>query len=570
MRKVFSVFLQVIVPVSAVVFWARHFEKNFLNVFPLLFLYILAYLFYTYVRPLIKINTRMLLITGVVAVIAGALVLGTVYTPHETYDGTYFHTKVINSVIANGKYAPLFETTKPYPVEYLLGFIGKLAGYPAINFAYGVAGVVSILLTFKLLRKLGTKESTALFLSGVLFVSPVFFNLAFSEYKIDIFLYLAAVCSYLLFLKVTEEKQYKLIPLLGLFLGLGILIKIGFAPIAAVIGAVTVYEFVFVQKQRNFLLPITLVVFAILPIVLWGYSFGIKIPLFQKTIAQKHQEILKVNPAVVDACYADLKVFDLATYSKETRFPAYLLHPFYYLAGNNMDPAGLQTNNTLSSFLYIGLFLSLLWPLTREYSNKRSLYFFLIYCVYLISFLLTARAIYWYLLPVLPLSLYFFYRILVTGVSTEALKRIVLLVIVDSILLLTVVLLSYRQNIEINKDEDKKNREFSRYLQKNTEGLILDNSFLQTPVMYPYFTDSQDRIVKSDFIFADTSLDNKNIYATLKNENIKYLITNEELFVKYSQGECLAEYKAGLRNFLNTYTDTVLADDRGYVVSKLR
>lgn len=408
MHKVFSVFLQVIVPISAVIFWAGHFEKNILNIFPLFFLYFLTYFVYSNVLPRIKINTRKLSIAGAVAIMAGSLVLGTIYTPHETYDGTYFHTKVINSVIANGKYAPLFETTKPYPVEYLLGFIGKLAGYPAINFAYGAAGVVSILLTFKLLRKLGTKESAALFLSGVLFVSPIFFNLAFSEYKIDIFLYLAAVCSYLLFLKVIEEKQYKLIPLLGLFLGLGILTKISFAPVAAVIGAVTIYEFVFVQKQRKFLLLITLVVFAMLPIVLWGYSFGIKIPLFQKTIAQKHQEILNVNPAVVDACYAELKVFDLATYSKEPRFPAYLLQPFFYLIGDNMNPAGLQTNNTLGSFLYIGLFLSLLWPLTKEYSNKRNLYFFLIYSVYLISFLLTARAIYWYLLPIFPLSLHFF------------------------------------------------------------------------------------------------------------------------------------------------------------------
>ncbi|HBI35813.1 MAG: hypothetical protein UU64_C0004G0046 [candidate division WWE3 bacterium GW2011_GWF2_41_45] len=570
MRKVFSVFLQVIVPVSAFIFWAGHFEKNILNVFFLLFLYVLAYFLCCVFFPQIKMNTRILLTTGVVAGLGGSLILGTFYTPHETYDGAYFHTKVINSVIANGKYEPLFETTKPYPVEYLMGFIGKFSGYAVINFVYAATGIISILLTFKLLQKLGTKESAALFLSGVLFTSPVFFNLAFSDYKVDIFLYLVTVSSYLIFLKMMEENKYKIMPLLGLFLGLGVLIKIGFAPIAAVIGTITFYEFVFVQKQKNLILPISLLVFTILPVVLWGCYFGIKIPLFQKTIAQKHQEVLRVNPTVTDACYTDLKVYDLATYSKETRFPAYLLQPLYYLAGNNMDPVGFQANNTLSSFLYIGVFFSLLWPLTKEYSNKKNLYVFLIYVTYLLSFLFTVGAIYWYLLPVLPLSLFFFYRVLAASVSKAALKRIILVVAVDSILLLTVVLLNYRQDIEINKDEDKKNREFSKYLQENTEGLILDTSFLQTPVMYPYFTDSQNRIVKTDFIFADTSLDNKNIYTILEKENINYLITNMEVSVKYPQGECLARYKEGLKNFLNTYTDTVYEDDRGYVVSKLK
>lgn len=472
-----------------------------------------------------------------------------------------------------GSYKPIFENVKPFLIEYMLGTTARYLGWYSIYLFFGVATALSIVLCYKLYRLLGMSTHRSLVLLVSLVFSPIYVGLALIEFKTDIFLFTLVLLNYLLFYKLVATKRIDYYLLISLLSGICILIKLSCIPLALALFLVSLYVVAKYYKTKLLLVHILAVLIFVIPYSLWVSANGATIPMIQKEIGIEKKSPLSVDKNVFQTCQNEATERDYNNYIFGKSFPLILGQPFFYLSGYKMHPEGTQSIATLGPVLYLYILLSILWPLFKPIpKTETEKYFYIVMLAQIIIFYIFIRNIFWYLFPALPLSGYFSFKIFEFYFKSRI--RIVAYTLILANALLLVFLYSVFGSGSLpqsNNYIENQDRKFSSYLELNTsDGLILDTSFQQTAVTYPYFVDSSTRVVKANFLFADTQNDQE-IYEKIKTNKIHYILAGTAIQQRdiNSNSSCINSYFINLKKFLGIHAKIIYSNDLGYSVYKL-
>jgi len=497
------------------------------------------------------------------------------YSRHGSYDGDYFHLKVVYSVMETGSFNPIYEEVKPYAVEFVLGSAGRILGGSVINLAFGTAAVLSLVLCYQLYRLLQLSERKSLFLISCLVASPIFIGLSLLEFKTDIFLFIFILLTYIIFYKLVVSKKPSLYLIVSILLGVCILIKLSIAPFSLILffcsGLVFFSEF----KRKYLYLHAIALLLVVGPYFLWAFYNGSTIPMYQKAIGDKTITLLEVNKDITRQCQEKVTQYDYDSYIYGRKFPLVLAQPFFYLSGYKMHPNGSQYMATLGPTLYLFVLLSTLWPLFRRVKKtdpEKYLYTAMLFQI--VIYYIMVRNIFWYLFPILPLCMYFSYKILEDIFNTKLSMYVYSFILANSLFLLAVF---FPSNIEavlsVDRYMEKANRSLSHFLETQTgEGLILDTSFQQWGVTYPYFVESSKRVVKADFLFSDPEYSNeRGGYEKIRRAGIQYLVVRKYVsdWPSLYTTQCAEDYVKSLNDFIVVHTEEVYSDERGLAVYKI-
>ena len=324
-----------------------------------------------------------------------------------TYFGPVYLTRYGNIDPQN-----MLNPIRPFPVQLVMGYIWKIFSLNIMNVTIGAVVLLSLFLLSKLYSIIGIHPQLTKYALISIFTAPMMTDLFFVEFKLEPYLLLFSILSYIVLIRFLERKNNMSTIILALLLGITCLIKFTFIIVSVMILAIMFYELYLSYGKSS--LPrilITLLLF-IFPLVVWIRIYGAHLSYIGYISRDFHiytipKSPLTINKEIYTGVEEIRKTCDYERFLPNTKFVDVFLQPINYIL--NICPG---FNNTLKGIFDPGLIILLgvfFFPLLVLYkeirSNKIFLYFYIIGMVYILIYFIFVRTVYWYLMPVIPIIL---------------------------------------------------------------------------------------------------------------------------------------------------------------------
>ncbi len=332
----------------------------------------------------------------------------------SSFDGLVTYLKTIYLVKSNfSEILILSNPIRPFLIEALLGILWRYSDIRVVGVSIGFAYLMVGYLTLNFLSLLGYSKKVRILAVTILLGSPTFLLLGLYEYKIDLFLLVSCLVTYIVFYRIVAiAPTARALFSFSLLSGVTLLIKFTYLPLFVCLGFCVMYEIAVYQKFRTFkklLVLSSLIVFGFSPILIWTALFGSQLSYLG--YVSKDFEFyripktsLLVNIEAYEQCRAEVIAEDRDQYLPNNNIADVLTQPINYVLNRTAHNGNHQTLFDIGFFLYFSLvaFIPLIIWQFRSYSRTEK-YLYMSAAVYIVIFFLTVGSTFWYLLPILPI-----------------------------------------------------------------------------------------------------------------------------------------------------------------------
>ncbi|MBD3365844.1 hypothetical protein GF360_00705 [candidate division WWE3 bacterium] len=523
------------------------------------------------------------------ALVIGGILAYLTYSYYNTrihsHDGLNTHLKYILQIAEKGFVNSTEYPIKPYFGEIILGHVYKNLGLRALNLTLGILTLLNTYLVYQLLKTLETKNEKVKKLAFLIFLlSPTFLGFAFKELKIDLISSAILLLALINFRKLSYKASHKRYLVICLLTGIVIITKTSAIPIAiTILIAATIKHLLKNKNSKTIITTLIGISVAILPSILWALNFGGTIPQLENLVDITPQRNLFVNrvslerdPHILAKCNQDKLKKDYSSFIFGSRTPLVLLQPIFYLTRYKAYPFSVQSMANPGILLYFGLIILFPYILFKKKSffgnSKKEMYWLIL--TQTVIFYILVGSVFWYLLPLYP-----FYALLTASfldhIKNARVKKLFLDITKASLItnLIYALILSYMY-MEPLKTLDEKNikqsdlvkiYEQNKVISKFRKNfLILDASEHGHAILTPFVPGGDEFIVKSNYYFASSPKNPKEMKEELIENGIKFIMAEKDKLEDSWYTDCPKENNKKLKNFLDKHTVPVFPRNTQY------
>jgi hypothetical protein len=330
-----------------------------------------------------------------------------------SFDGFTTYLKAMYIVKSNPALTLVFRNPiRPFLIEAILGFIWRFTYLNLVGVVIGLAVILTGYLSYYFYKISGKSNRTAFLSLLILFGSPMFINLALFEYKIDIFLAMFSLLSFIYFYKLITNFKTRYLLMFGFSTGVTLLVKFTFLPVAVLLCIFALFEIAFYLRKKMgivILSAIFLVVLAFGPIAIWTRLFGAKLSYLGYISKDFHfyqvpLTVLSVNENIYKECRDDITKGDYNQYLPNNTISDKIMQPINYVLNDTYIMPNYVSLFDPGIFLYAAILIFIPVGLVSLRKLTRvQRYIFITTALYEVVFFLKVGPVFWYLIPVLPL-----------------------------------------------------------------------------------------------------------------------------------------------------------------------
>jgi hypothetical protein len=469
----------------------------------------------------------------------------------------------------------------PYATELFLGIVLKYFGIHGLNLTFGIIAVLNIYVTYLFFRELDISKRISRLALIIFIGSPTFLEIAFWEFKVEMFLSAVVMASFFVFLRILKKWDYPQIILLGFLGALAILIKITSSPIVfSELFLISFFLFSKTTKRQWILMLITYGMSFLFPLLIWTRYEGIR--LTPSLAIANNFHLISASPTnqwavdanIVETCTAQTHQLDIGRYFPNSTLWDKLAQPFaYILSIRSYYHLPYYQKEDPGPFIYAGIFifvcLPFIWKRTRTFPF---IGFYIIGTAFIAFFYIFVGTIFWYLFPIFPL-IALSIPLVANGVKIRSVDRKFTERIILSFACINFLYMILMAPARINmahsiNDLANTDTAFIRdiylhntYINQNTTGsLILDTTEFPFTVLLPFVDDADTRIIYSNYYFAAANKSLADMYNELTAKGIGYVIANKLPTTTPWYTGCVARNRDILVDFLDRYTIPLYPD----------
>ncbi|MBW6441514.1 hypothetical protein K0B04_01215 [Patescibacteria group bacterium] len=419
-----------------------------------------------------------------------------------------------------------------------------------------VVSLINIFLLKVFYKKLGFSKYKYSFLIFIVATTPVYLDLALYEFKIDQFLLMFSLLSFIIYVDIKNSGNLIRYLLFGIFSGLAILTKISVLPFYLILTGLHVFSLFKHRLYKELLVSFISPLIISLLLLFWIVNFGLAIPWTNINIYPKDKNptvVFEKIDSVYGECLREQKTVDFSHIINDRSIWDFLSQPINYFYNINSGFIRVRLRDP-GPYLYISIIIFI--PLIIKRREKYDNFLFLATFFYTIYYFISIRTVYWYLFFLFPIYVVPLYEYFFDG-NQERYLRFIFLILGASTFLMFLL------RNPINNPKKSKfllGNEYISTMLSNTEGLILDSSPFPQQVFLTFLNDYDKRVVRDSLYFGYSKRSNEGMYAELKENNIRYLILLDRLDERIVFFGCPERHQSRLKDFVNDYGDLYFAD----------
>ena len=467
----------------------------------------------------------------------------------------------------------------PYLGEFFLALIWKFLGFHFMNLSFGVATLVSLWLTYLLFKELTLKDNICFISLLLLFSSPMFLEFIFSQYKVELFLLVFVLASYIFWVRILKNQaEFYHFILLGVFLAFAVLVKVSFLPFAVFIILTTLLrvsgEISPEKRGKPLVCAFILLLCFALPLLFWIiYAGGIAVPYLGSYYVKDPVVHLTRDSDLLEDCEANKRSRD---YGSLVKSDPLWKQPYFYLSNSEGRLNGLYSMFDPGIFLYLSILLFPLYGISiYQKTYAKYLYFYVVFG--LSVHFIFAPGVFWYIIFIFPFLAPLFPSLLSKELEKrpESLQEDAISFVLEGLFIfisLVGILMAARYFDPSMNLDSLQNSYLSEIREQNFhiaslvhDGYLLDASEHRYFVNLMFLPKYDEFVIRSNCYFAAANKSLQELYKELTGNNIRYIAVHKDKLLDSWYQKLPRKNNEILLEFLDEYTVPIYPEENPFL-----